>query len=185
MKLERITYRVSQFREAIWAAPEPADLELAQTYLNPAQMELFARMHASEQAHSLRVFKQLLNEPLKDEIDHDLLVAALLHDVGKSRHPLSLWERVVVVLTKSMFPRQSSRWGAGALADDDIERLNWRRPFIIAVQHPCWGAEMAAAAGSSPLAATLILRHQTIISAEAVTLEDRLLKRLQAADNAC
>jgi hypothetical protein len=185
MKLERITYRVSQFREAIWAAPEPTDLELAQTYLNPAQMELFARMHASEQAHSLRVFKQLLNEPLEDENNHDLLVAALLHDVGKSCHPLALWERAVVVLIKRMFPRQSTRWGAVTPADDDVERSNWRRPFIIAEQHPGWGAEMAAAVGSSPLATALILRHQTILSADAVTLEDRLLKRLQAADSAC
>jgi hypothetical protein len=186
MKREQITYRVGQFRKAVGAAPNPADLTLAQTYLDPAQMDLFLRMRPGEQAHSLRVLKHLIYEPRTDEDNHDLLVAALLHDVGKSRYPLSLWERVFIVLMKSLLPEQFRRWGVeSATKDGRLDGLDWHRPFVIAEQHPRWGAEMASAAGASPLTTSLILRHQDIIDSDPLTLEDSLLKRLQAADSAC
>lgn len=180
MKLEHLAYRARQFREALRAAPASADLKLAQTYLTPAQMELFSRMQASEQAHSLQVCKQLVHEE-----NLDLLVAALLHDVGKSRHPLSVWERVLIVFMKSLFPRQLKQWGTysptgnGGLPMDSL-----RRPFIVAEQHPQWGADMASAAGASPIAIRLILQHQNVLDSEPETLEDRLLVKLQAADSA-
>lgn len=183
MTLERIKYRAGQFREAILIAPEPTDLELAGNYLNSAQMALFSQMQPSEQAHSLRVFKLLLHA---HEEDHDLLVAALLHDVGKSRYPLSLWERVTIVILKSIFPNHAREWGLDTQTrDTDPKKNSWRRPFIVAEQHPRWGAEMASAAGATPLTASLILKHQTTISADPAALEDRLLLELQAADSAC
>ncbi len=182
MTLERINYRAGQFRKAMWTAPDPADLKLAETCLNPAQMDLFSQMQPSEQAHSLRVFKLLLHE---NGEHHDLLVAALLHDVGKSRYPLALWERVAIVVMKALFPRQTREWGLGTQTSDGaLSGSSWRRPFIIAEQHPRWGAEMASAAGATPLAVSLILKHQNTISADTVVLEDRLLLKLQAADSA-
>jgi len=135
-------------------------------------MSLFNRMHDSEQAHSLRVYNQLLAQGEKDT---DLLVAALLHDVGKSRHPLRLYERVVVVLAKALFPEQVKQWGQG-------DPGGWQRPFVIAEQHPAWGAEMAAQAGASPKAVALIYRHQEKLSGKADTHEDQLLLRLQLLD---
>lgn len=186
MRPGQIAYRVGQFWEALGAGPDQADLKLAQTYLNPAQMELFARMQPSEQAHSMRVYKHLMAEPLSRDADRDLLVAALLHDVGKSRYPLTLWERVLIVLLRSLFPQQSRSWGAERAArEGSLERLSWHRPFIISEQHPHWGAEMAAAAGASTLTVSLILRHQDAVDNDPVTLEDCMLKRLQAADSAC
>jgi hypothetical protein len=55
---------------------------------------------------------------------------------------------------------------------------------VVAIQHPAWGAEMAAEAGSSPLVVALIRRHQNLLQDEAVSLEDRLLGALQRVDNA-
>ena len=196
MKLDRIAYRLRQFWSAVQAVPDPADLELAKTYLNAAQTNLFLSMQVSEQAHSLQVFKQLYNHAqivpgdvslASSAQQPDLLVAALLHDVGKSRHPLHLWERVIVVLAKAVAPERSRRWGGGQAADSaglDIPPgvSAWRRPFVIAEQHPRWGAEMAAAAGVSQITASLISRHQQKSTAEPVSLEDRLLVELQAAD---
>jgi hypothetical protein len=62
----------------------------------------------------------------------------------------------------------------------------WRRAFVVAVQHPQWGADLAAKAGASPLAVALIRRHQeqqgSLGEADAGS-EDSLLARLQSVDN--
>lgn len=186
MKLGQITYRVGQFWKALRSSPDQADLKLAGAYLTPAQIDLFSRMQPAEQAHGVRVLKHLLADPLSQEPEPDLLVAALLHDVGKSRYPLALWERVFIVLLKSLLPQYSRRWGAESAAiEDRLDRFSWHRPMIISEQHPDWGAEMAALAGASPLTVSLILRHQDVVDDDPLTMEDRLLKRLQAADSAC
>ena len=130
------------------------------------------KMQPNEQAHSLHIFRQLLAE---GEESRDLLTAALLHDVGKSRFPLHLWERVLVVLGHTLAPSWVERWGEG-------EPYGWRRPFVVAVKHPIWGAELASEAGASPLAVSLIRRHQAP-SHKADPLEDGLLEILQRADN--
>jgi len=194
MTFGRILYRVSQFQRAIWDLPAPAELEQAREVLTPKQMELFNRMQPSEQAHCLQVFKQVKARGERQQLSgfQDLLVAALLHDVGKSRHSLRLWERVFVVLAKACCP-VLVRWGnsklqhaaPGEYGDSLLQEgqiSGWRRPFIIAEQHPIWGAEMAAGAGVSPLAVALIRRHQNFLETDPVSIEDQLLQILQAVD---
>lgn len=183
----RVWYRIRQFWLALSARPTPQDLALAGELLSPAQMTAFQRMQPSEQAHSLWVCRQV-RQRLEDqnaqpfvtpEQQRDVLVAALLHDVGKSRHPLRLWERVLVVLGKALFPQQVKRWGSRSL-----EGL--QRAFVIAEQHPAWGAEIAAQAGASPLAVALVRRHQEQLAKSAPgasALEDRLLLQLQYYDD--
>jgi hypothetical protein len=142
-------------------------------------MELFGHMQSSEQAHSLLVFNQLLAQR---EMQEDLLGAALLHDVGKSRFPLRIWERVLIVLGKALVPERAADWGQG-------EPRGWKRPFVVAEKHPDWGAEMASAAGASPLAVSIIQRHQDVFDpAQRAhggerSLEDQLLYKLQEIDN--
>ena len=176
----RVLYRFRQFWHALTVVPTQEDLLQARQVLSPALMTLFLRMQPSEQAHSLWIYKQLLQQ---NEIDHDLLAAALLHDVGKSRYPLRLWERVVIVLGKAWFPEQIKSWGKAM-------PRGWKRPFAIAEQHPAWGAELAAQAGASPLAVSLIRRHQDMLDTELITpsgesasLENHLLSCLQSVDN--
>jgi putative nucleotidyltransferase with HDIG domain len=169
----RVGYRMRQFWEALNPRLSAEELKQAQDFLDPALMALFLGQPRSEQAHSLRLLNQLLEG---GETHSDLLVAALLHDVGKSRHPLHLWERVLIVLGKKFAPNLSQNWG-------QAELHGWRRAFVIAAQHPQWGAEMAAEAGASPLTVELIRRHQSLLPEQADSLKESLLHRLQSVDN--
>jgi len=151
-------------------------------------MELFLRQQPAEQAHSLEVFFQLIEQ---GEDSPDLLAAALLHDAGKSRFPLRLWERAEVVIGKALFPAWVEKWGESGAR-------GWKRPFVIAARHAQWGAEMADEAGASALTVRLIRRHQDSIGGkrgsavpqrgdcdrdEILPGDEYLLQRLQVIDN--
>ena len=170
----RVSYRIRQFRHALTARPDPAQIERAKTVLSPAEFHLFSQMQPSEQVHSMQVLEQLQQQ---GQTHPALLAAALLHDIGKSRQPLAIWGRVVIVLGKSLFPAKVQTWGAETRSPTDLKKV-----FIIASQHPQWGADMAKQAGSQPLTVNLIRRHQEPVPAESDNLEDSLLRLLQAAD---
>jgi hypothetical protein len=147
-------YRVWQFVQALTARRlTPAERLEVSSLLTPPQQRLFRRMETNDQRHSLQVLRTLAKE---GETCRDLLVAALLHDVGKSCHPLRLWERPIVVLTRLFHPAMVVRWGRHT----GDKEWGWKRPFIIYEQHPAWGAQMATAAGCSPLTVWLIRWHQ-------------------------
>ena len=175
MKIHRILYRFRQFLEALRRRPlAPGELAPARSVLAKEEMALFVLLQPSEQAHALRVFKTLLE---KGETHPDLLTAALLHDVGKSCHPLQLWERVIIVLGKKFFPKSVQTWGCR-------KPQGWARPFVVASEHPLWGAELSQKAGTSPLAVRLIQEHQNELPfQEFSTLENQLLALLQEADH--
>ena len=172
MKAEGLTYRARQLWNAYHEVPSQQDLDEVRAILNPGEMGLFEGMQPSDQAHSLAVMRRLqAQEPWEQE----LLVAALLHDVGKSLYPLRVWERVLIVLVGVVSPDLLARWGTG-------EPRGWRRAFVVASQHPQWGAEMAARQGASPLAVELIRQHQNYLPVDLVYSTETLLKMLQAAD---
>ena len=171
-------YRTWQFFQALTARPlAPAELQTISVRLNPAQLALFRRMEIRDQRHSYQVMRTL--QANGHECD-DLLVAALLHDGGKARYPLRLWERPLVVLLRWFRPQSATRWGRNSLPQ------GWKRPFVIDEQHPTWGAEMAAAAGCTPLTVQLIQRHQERPGSDQSnpSWEDQLLAALRAADDA-
>jgi putative nucleotidyltransferase with HDIG domain len=176
MNFMRLAYRVRQFWYALFARPTPEDLALARSALTASQMRLFERLQPSEQVHSLTIYRQLL---LQGDTQPDLLVAALLHDVGKSRYPLHPWDRALIVLARAIVPERVKDWGRG-------QPRGWQRAFVVAQQHPDWGAEMAAQAGVSPLAVNIIQHHQdfsqTPGSMQPTNLTEDLLVRLKNLD---
>jgi putative nucleotidyltransferase with HDIG domain len=175
MMFSQVLYRARQFWLAWGAGPLNEDeLAPARSNLTTEQMNLFRRLQPSEQIHALRVLNTI---QAQGEKDPDLQVAALLHDIGKAHAPLKLWERVVIVLGKEFFPQRIKSWGEGQLR-------GWKRPFVVSEQHPSWGAEMASDVGTSPLAVSLIRRHQSLEPLSPETRqEDLLLGILQAADH--
>jgi len=164
----RIAYRSRQFRRALLGPKTPVANSLLRPHLSPAQNSLFRQMQPSEQAHASEVFARLT---AVGQTDPDLLAAALLHDAGKVRSPLTLPERVLIVIGKRLFPQTVKSWGSG-------EPQGLRRPFVTAAQHPAWGAELASAAGAATRTCDLIRRHQDVPCAD-----DPLLAALQEADD--
>ena len=182
MNTSRLIYRSRQFWQAITTRSSRDDTDLVSSILSPSQIELFNLMQKSEQVHSLRVLKELRNRGAENR---DLQTAALLHDVGKVRAPLRLWERVLIVIVKAFCPDCVKKWGS--IPDGDtLNGLGWRRAFVVAEQHPVWGAVLASQCGTSPMAASLIARHQDQLPPSHISEsseEDSLLRKLQAVDD--
>ena len=175
MRSSQVIYRTRQFWLA-WRAQSLTEEELtpARAVLTTEQMQLFTCLQPSEQIHALRVLQTVQQQ---GESDPDLQTAALLHDIGKARAPLKLWERVLIVLGKAFFPEHVKIWGTG-------QPKGWARPFVVAEQHPTWGGEMASEVGTSPLAVSLIRRHQSSDEFQPISqYEDHLLGILQKADH--
>ncbi len=170
----RFGYRVWQFWQSLKKTPQQERWKNAQRILDPAELELFRSLPPSDQNHSLRVLQTLEQA---GETDPDLLKAALLHDIGKTLHPLRRWERVFAVLLDGFLPHTAGAWG-------QKEPRGVYRPLAIIHQHPVWGAELAAKAGSNQRVVWLIRHHELD---DLTGLFDQggveLLKKLQAADN--
>lgn len=168
MILSHLAYRARQFWNALPGPRKRVETETLLPHLSPSQIVLFRRMQPSEQTHAYQMLERL---KASGQTDPDLLAAALLHDVGKVLVPLSLLDRVVIVLGKRFFQRRARRWSEGTPS-----RL--RRPFVVAAHHPDWGADLAEQAGASSRTVDLIRRHQDIPS-----VDDSLLSALQSADD--
>lgn len=174
--MSKVRYRTWQVWKALTATPDQRALREISEILSPALMGLFSQMQPAEQAHSLTVYQKVRSAGMTN---HDLWVAALLHDVGKIRFPLNLWERMEIVLLNSMMPGKAQDWG-------QTEPVGWRKPFVVALQHPGWGADLAEQAGATPMAVALIRRHQEKTGVNARnpdSIENQLLKQLQIYDN--
>lgn len=169
--------RIEQGMRALFAFAAPVDLHLARRYLSPKELSAFQKMSRAEQLHSLQVLRRLLREA--GRLPPALAVAALMHDVGKSRYHLAVWQKTLAVLVKRLSPDLAARLGRG-------EKLSvWRAPFVLSVQHAKWSAEILRGCDTAADALWLVEHHQ----ADAASLPDHAqlasLRRLQRADDAC
>ncbi len=168
-----LPYRLRQLRQILTAGPLPSEArdEIAGV-LSTQERDLFYRFTNADQWHSLRVLRTLRDAGYNHP---DLQAAALLHDIGKTKYPLTAWERSAIVMGQALFPASAEKWGR-----DSLE--SWQRPFVVRANHPEWGAQMAAAAGSRPGVVDLIRRHQDQLDAEHND-GNKLLGYLQWADD--
>jgi len=130
------------------------DRALAVALLTPPQLAAFCLLAPTDQRHAVRVLRALL---ARGERDADLLLAALLHDLGKADPQglgrVRLPHRVSNVLARRLAPGfwdwASAQPGRGPL-----------RGYYLLRQHPTLGATWAARLGVAPRACALIAAHQ-------------------------
>ena len=108
--MSRASHRTAQFLRAAFARPADDEVALVDLHLPPPLRPSFARLSRAEQAHAVATLRTLLRQ---GHTDSNLLAAALVHDLGKSRSPLRLLDRVVVVLAQAFMPRRAGPLGPG------------------------------------------------------------------------
>ncbi|MCY4073170.1 MAG: HD domain-containing protein [Chloroflexi bacterium] len=134
-------------------------------------------MSRADQLHSLNVLRTVLRQ--RESVPRPLAVAALMHDVGKCRYHLAVWQRTMAVLVKRLIPPLADRLGR----EEDL-RI-WRAPFVMSSHHAKWGAEILRACCADEVAVWLVEHHQADISALWDHPQAELLQCLQRADEAC
>jgi putative nucleotidyltransferase with HDIG domain len=171
--ISRLAYRSRQFWNALFSPRKRIMSESILPHLTPAQLILFRRMQPSEQFHAYQVLKRLESDR---QTNPDLLKAALLHDVGKILQPLSIFDRVMIVLGKRFIPGTARRWAEGPAC-------GLRMPFVVSKRHAEWGANLASQTGANTRTVELIRRHQDPPLPHPGSDIERLLAVLQAADD--
>jgi len=152
--IARAPYRIGQLGRSLTPWVTARDRALAGAVLAPAQLRAFRLMSPADQRHAVRVARRLLDEGLHDP---DLLVAALLHDLGKVdpdglgrvRLPHRVAKIFLTKLTPGLWLRVSVQPSRGPL-----------RGYYLLRHHPSLGAVWAARLGVSERACTLIAAHQ-------------------------
>lgn len=170
------TQRIQQGIRALLAFATPVDTELARQHLSSAELEAFQQMARAEQLHSLNVLRDVLAQA--DTTPHALAVAALLHDVGKSRYHLTVWQKTASVLLKKFAPTIAQK-----LANTSTLTV-WTAPFVVREQHPHWSADILRNCESDDTAIWLAQHHQDAPQHHQNHPHYALLCRLQTADDA-
>ena len=103
-----VVYRLGQVRQQLgFVAPlSVADKQEVQRWLPPSALVLFDTMSHADQQHSLRVCRGLQAQGC---VEHDMLAAALLHDVGKAQGRVPFWTRPIIVIGKLFVPHLLTR----------------------------------------------------------------------------
>lgn len=170
-RLHTALWRVRQFGHTLRSRPDRAvDGALQQLLASEAQWQLLERLTPFDRAHHLRVYTLLLES---GHDDPDLLLAALLHDVGKAdeRGRANALHRAAHVFL---------RWLSPALLNRLAVNGGWfRRGLWLSLRHAEIGAALAGGAGASERCCALISSH-----AGPPSNADSLLAALAAADNA-
>lgn len=169
-------YRLRQGVRAIIGFAQEVDYTLPQQVLSPSLLAAFKQLKRSEQLHSIRVLKAVLAQ--ETDTPHDLAVAALMHDSGKIRYPLSVYGKTVAVLARKLLP-PLYRFGS----EQDPQTATWSRPFVVAEYHPMWSADILRAADAPQRAIWLVEHHQEPVAEWMEHPYATLLWRLQQADD--
>ena len=137
--------KIRQTKRHVLARVSVRERDAAAAWLSPAQMAVFDAMHVADRRHGLDVAGHLRAGGV---IDHELLVAGLLHDCAKG--DTGVMPRIVYSL--------GQRYGAWIWRAAGV-LPGWRGTLERLRVHAEASAVLAAAAGCSPATVELI-RHQ-------------------------
>lgn len=160
---------------ALLSFTKTVDYELAEHWLTPAEMALFRKMGRSEQLHSIHVLRDVLAQ--EEQTPPELAAAALLHDSGKGRYRLAVWQKTLSVVVKSLFPKLEKR-----LSKEDYLTF-WRAPFVVRYHHPKWSGQLLREIGSDARVVWLAEHHADAPHIWQDHPDYALLLRLQQADD--
>jgi len=129
-KALRLLHRADQFRRAVFAKVDSTEIQEISSVLEPEEVSLFLSMSVVDQRHSLDVYgtaKSVIQS--YPEADPQLTMkAVLLHDLGKSRFQVSLFDRVLAT-----FPRRAVKL---------LFPWKFKHVFDYKYLHPEYSAEM-------------------------------------------
>ncbi|MGY9072417.1 MAG: hypothetical protein ACKVHU_05665 [Acidimicrobiales bacterium] len=134
-------------------SPSEFDLSWATGLLSGPERELFLRMSASDRAHSIDVSRRVSAgaSDFEPHVLNTMLVAALLHDVGKIEADAGVALRVVATLCESL--RLAGPLGRWIQASGPLGRLARQ------LQYPVLGAQLLVDIDSDVLVSTWAREH--------------------------
>ncbi len=138
---------VRRFFRGFRGALTPEEARSVEAVLGAEELRCFRALQGREQRHAVDVMQHLRTHGSPSD---DLLVAALLHNVGKG--PLHLYERVAYTLLAMFTPRLLHR-----IARPDGR--GFRLAMAAQRDHPARGAEALAAIGVRPRVLELVRGH--------------------------
>lgn len=150
--------------------PEP-DVRWLEAMLLPAEVKEFESMSVADRRHAVECARRA-EVLLGSDASPELIVAAALHDVGKTEAHLGTLGRVGATLVGRVTP---SRWREGWLA-----RGGWPRAIAVYLEHDVRGAARLEEIGSSPLAVAWAREHH--LAESDWTVPTRWGRRLAEAD---
>lgn len=150
--LARWPYRVGQFLRGFRTAVTPEEARVIADLLSPAELQLFLAMRPRDRRHAVETMRNAaaLAADHGATPSEELLVAALLHDVGKGQ--LRVEDRVIYVMLR-------------AISLDLVDRLagadgaRWRLALWQLRHHASVGAAKLEAIGSAPRVVELTAVH--------------------------
>lgn len=143
--------------------------------LSEKERQLFEQQSTTDQKHGFRSSRRLVE--IEGQGAHpDLVIAAALHDVGKTESQLGVLGRVVATCVATLCGLgRVHAWG-------DKRRGTMLNRISIYVTHPEIGAKMLEEAGSNELAITWARDHHKALEESAI--EETLFATLSKADRA-
>lgn len=171
--LARWPYRVGQFIRGFRTAVDPEEARQISALLSEAELQLFLAMRPRDRRHAVETMRNAARLAAEQGAtpSEDLLVASLLHDVGKGQ--IRVQDRVLYVILRAISPALVDRVATA-------EGGRWRLALWQLRHHASVGAALLEGAGSTPRVVELTAVHH----GDPEPGEDVELGWLLAADDA-